>query len=52
MKITTITVEANADELRQCNTVADGVLNLLRRCFNGGQCDEEDVEEDDGGEQG
>lgn len=51
MKITTITVEANAAELRQCNTVADGMLNILRHCFNGGQYDEEDEEEDEGGEQ-
>lgn len=50
MKITTITVEANAEELRQCNTVADGMLNILRRCFNGGQYYEDDTEEDDGGD--
>lgn len=42
MKITTITVEANAEELRQCNTVTDGLLNILRNCFNGGLYHEDD----------
>lgn len=37
MKIkTTVTeIECTADELRQSNSVADGVLNILRNCFNG-----------------
>ena len=37
MKITTtITqIECNAEELRQSNTVSDGLLNAMRRAFNG-----------------
>ena len=39
MKIkTTVTeteIECNAEELRQSNTVAEGLLNAMRRAFNG-----------------
>ena len=37
MKIkTTITeIECNAEELRQSNTVSDGLLNAMRKAFNG-----------------
>lgn len=37
MKIkTTITeIECNAEELRQSNTVSDGLINAMRRAFNG-----------------
>ena len=37
MKIkTTVTqIECNAEELRQSNTVSDGLLNAMRRVFNG-----------------
>ena len=39
MKIkTTVTeteIECNAEELRQSNTVAEGLLNVMRRAFNG-----------------
>ncbi len=37
MKIkTTVTeIECNAEELRQSNTVSDGLLNAMRRAFNG-----------------
>ena len=37
MKIkTTITeIECNAEELRQSNTVSEGLLNAMRRAFNG-----------------
>lgn len=36
MKIkTTVTeIECTANEIRQSNTVADGILNILRGCFN------------------
>lgn len=29
-------IECNAEELRQSNTVADGLLSVLRRALNGG----------------
>lgn len=50
MKIRTeiIEVECSAEELRQSNTVADGLLNALRRTFNGTVYQpEEDSEEDE-----
>lgn len=34
MKITVTEIEANADEIRSSNTIADGFNNLLRRVFN------------------
>ena len=49
MKITTeiITIETNAEELRQSNALADSFAQLLRRCFNGiAYVDEEDEEEE------
>lgn len=47
MKIkTTVTkIECTTDEIRQCNTVADGILNILRGCFNNPTSDCEDEEE-------
>lgn len=37
MKIkTTVTeIECSANELRQSNSLADGIINILRNCFNG-----------------
>lgn len=37
MKIkTTVTeIECNAEELRQSNAVSEGILNAMRRAFNG-----------------
>lgn len=35
IKTTTTEIECTADELRQSNTVADGILNMMRRAFNG-----------------
>jgi len=49
MKIkTTITeIECTANELRQSNTLSDGLYNALRGCFNNFASDcEEDDEED------
>lgn len=53
MKITTekMTIEANAEELRQSNGLAESFTQLLRRCFNGGAYQEEEEEEEAGGEQ-
>lgn len=51
MKIkTTVTeIECTANELRQSNTVADGVLNMLRGCFNNmpSDCEDEDESEEE-----
>lgn len=49
MKIkTTVTeIECTANELRQSNTVADGILNTLRGCFNNIPSDCEEEEESD-----
>lgn len=33
--VTTTTIEATAEELRQSNTLADSFSRLLRGCFNG-----------------
>lgn len=35
IKRTEIEIECTAEDLRQSNTVADGVLNIIRRLFNG-----------------
>ncbi len=49
MKIrTTITeIECTAIELRQSNTLSDGLYNALRGCFNNltSDCEEDDEEE-------
>lgn len=45
MKIRTTEIECSANELRQCNTVADGILNILKGCFNNLSSDCEDEEE-------
>lgn len=50
MKIkTTITeIECTANELRQSNTLSDGLCNALRGCFNNLSSDyDEDDEEDE-----
>lgn len=33
MKIKITEIEATADDLRACNTLADGLANILRNCF-------------------
>ena len=55
MKIkTTVTeIECNAEELRQSNTVSEGLLNAMRRAFNGPlfythAVSEEEPEEEEG----
>ena len=49
MKITTrttvTTIEATAEELRQGNTLADGLSRMLRGVFNGCCSSVEDVKE-------
>ena len=51
MKITTTTttthIEANAEELRQGNSLADGFTRMLRNCFNGGYYQAAGDDEDD-----
>ncbi len=47
MKIkTTVTeIECTANELRQSNTLSDGIYNILRGCFNNMPSDcEDDIE--------
>ena len=55
MKIkTSVTeIECTANELRQSNTLSDGLYNLLRGCFNGitSDCDDGDDEEESEGEE-
>lgn len=34
MKVKVIEIECNSDELRQSKTLSDGILNVLRNCFN------------------
>ena len=41
MKIKITEIECGAEELRQCNTVADGILNILRGVFNPVCCEDE-----------
>ena len=47
MKIKVTEIECTANELRQSNTIADGLLNLLRGVFNNATSDCEDAEEAD-----
>ena len=57
MKIRVTEIEATAAELRACNTLGDGVVNILRDLFNYSRADDEaddvpdsdvgDTEEDD-----
>ena len=51
MKITTekMTIETNAEELRQSNGLADSFSRLLREIFNGSVYSEEE-EDEEGGE--
>ena len=43
MKIKVTEIECTANELRQSNTIADGLLNLLRGVFNNATSDCEDA---------
>ena len=48
IKTTVTEIECTANEIRQSNTVADGILNMLRGCFNNmpSDCEEEKAESD------
>ena len=52
MKIKITEIEATADDLRASNTLADGMINMLRNCFIPREYDAEDDDagEDEGGE--
>ena len=53
IKRTEIEIECTAEDLRQSNTVADGVLNIIRRLFNGSvedPVDEKETEEEQANE--
>lgn len=52
MKIKVTEIECTANELRQSNTIADGLLNLLRGAFNNMTSDCEDAEEPDAESEG
>lgn len=50
MKIRVTEIECNAEELRQSNTLADSLTNLLRGCFNfnrAADCTTDDQDEED-----
>ena len=47
MKIRITEIECNAEELRQSNTLAEGFVNLLRRCFTGTVNQDEEDENDE-----
>ena len=51
MKVRITEIEANAAELRSCNSVADGMLAILRNVFAPGYDVESDSEEPDQEEQ-
>lgn len=47
MKITTVEIEATAEELKASNTVAGGLANMLRQAFNYCYPAEIETEEDE-----
>ena len=47
IKTTTTEIECNANELRQSNTLSDGIFNMLRGCFNNVTSDCEESEDED-----
>lgn len=51
MKIKITEIEASANELRQSNTLADSLSNLLRTCFIGDLYEEPDEEEEEEAEE-
>lgn len=46
MKVTYIEIEASATDLQSSNSVADGIMNVLRRVFSPVVMDCEKAEED------
>lgn len=46
------TIEADARELRESNTLAGNVANLLSRCFKSTEPFDDDNQDDEDGEQG
>ena len=48
MKVKVTEIECNADELKSSNTVADGIIRILRNCFNGTSYYEDNEEGEDG----
>ena len=46
MKIKITEIEANARELRESNTLAGNIANLLSRCFQSTEPFDEDTEEE------
>lgn len=46
MKIKITEIEATAEDLRQSNTLAGGLVNLLRSAFHAPDMEEEDEDEE------
>lgn len=51
MKIKITEIEANAEELRQSNTLADGLTRLFRNAFNPYYSAQNDADENDESEE-
>lgn len=51
MKIKITEIEANAEELRQSNTLADGLTRLFRNAFNPYYSMQNDADENDESEE-
>lgn len=49
MKIKVTEIEASAEELRQSNSLADGLTRMLRNAFNPYPCDIPETEDSDDG---
>lgn len=47
MKVKITEIEASAEELRQSNSLADGLTRLLRNAFNPYPCDIPETEDSD-----
>lgn len=47
IKTTTTEIECTANELRQSNTLSEGLYNMLRGCFNNVTSDCEESEDKD-----
>lgn len=50
IKTTTTEIECTANELRQSNTLSEGLYNMLRGCFNNVTSDCEESEDEDAAE--
>lgn len=51
MKIKITEIEANAEEIRQSNTIAEGIARLFRNAFNPYYSTQNDADENDESEE-